>query len=215
MENRTGGFALDYRALQIQRRLTDELYNTPGEVYLDDTTVSIVTQKCFFTSRLMSHPKVSVPLKRFLLTEEYCPEAWKPFDLYLIRDEVLVFYIGQSHSAVGRVWEHLLGGFKGHSSVGRFIWNNWPRSMNFIIELMNSKSAEFDRVGNDLNAAERWLIEQSSPCFNVSLNSQPTPLPEGYFAANAKPRRSLRRLIYEAARAVQADEQKRMLEEWV
>ena len=165
--------------------------------------------------RSMRHPKVSIPVKRFLLTEEHCPEAWKRFDLYLIRDEAVAFYIGQSHSAFGRVWEHLLGGFKGHSIVGRFVWNNWPHSMNFTIELMSSQSDEFDAVGNNLNAAERQLIEQKSPCFNISLNSQPTPLPEGYFPPNAKPRRnrSLRRLIYEAARAQQAEEKQRLLDE--
>lgn len=163
----------------------------------------------------MSQPNVSVALKRFLLTDQHCPEAWKPFDLYLFRDETVVFYVGQSQSAFGRIWEHLLGGFHGHSIVGRFVWNNWPRSMNFAIELMSSASEEFDAVGNDLNAAERVLIERWSPCFNVSLNGQPTPLPESYFPPNAKPRRarSLSHLMHEAARAVQAEERKRLLEE--
>ena len=76
--------------------------------------------------------KIIVPLKRFLLIAE-CPSAWKKFDLYLFRDEEVVFYIGQSHLAFERVWEHLLNGFKGHSIVGRFIWCNWPRSMSFTV----------------------------------------------------------------------------------
>ena len=33
----------------------------------------------------------------------------------------VVFYVGQSYLAFGRVWEHLLSGFKGHSIMGRFI----------------------------------------------------------------------------------------------
>ncbi len=162
----------------------------------------------------MDYQKVAIPLKQFLLTEEQCPEAWKHFDLYLFRDENTVFYIGQSQSAFARVWEHLLSGFKGHSIVGRFIWNNWPGSMKFTIELFSSQSEQFAGIGNDLHAAERQLIEQWSPCFNVSLNSLPTPLPGSYFPPNAKPRRrrSLNHLIHEAARAVQAEETRRWMQ---
>lgn len=130
------------------------------------------------------------------------------FDLYLFRDEETVFYVGQSHLAFDRVWDHLLGGFKGHSIVGRFVWVNWPKSMNFTIELMSSKSAQFDNVGNDLNASERTLIQRWSPCFNVSLNTEPTPLPEFYLPPNApfRRRRSLNAMIHEAERAVKTED---------
>jgi len=162
----------------------------------------------------MNHQNAAIPLKRFLLIEE-CPETWKDFDLYLFRDENVVFYAGQSQSAFARVWEHLLSGFKGHSIVGRFIWNNWPASMKFTIELLSSRSVQGGGIGNDVNAAERQLIEQWSPCFNVSLNSQPTPLPGSYFPPNAKPRRrrSLNQLMHEAARAVKAEETEYWLQE--
>ena len=163
----------------------------------------------------MTQKMISVPLKRFLLTAEKCPEPWKHFDLYLFRDEKVVFYVGQSQSAFARVWEHLLGGFKGHSLVGRFVWNNWPASMKFTVELMSSQSEEFAEFGNDLNAAERRLIERFSPCFNISLNSQPTPIPIYYLPPNAKPRfrRSLNKMMHEAARAVQAEETRRLIED--
>jgi hypothetical protein len=163
----------------------------------------------------MNNQKISIPLKRFLLTEEHCPETWKGFDLYLFRDEKVVFYVGQSQSAFARVWEHLKSGFHGHSIVGRFVWNNWPVSMKFVIELMSSKSEEFVNSGNDLNAAERQLIEGWAPCFNISLNVQPTPIPIQYLPPNARPRfrRSLNKLIHEAARVVQAEETKRLLDE--
>jgi hypothetical protein len=163
----------------------------------------------------MSDTQVAIPLKRFLLTAEQCPETWKGFDLYLFRDEKIVFYVGQSHLAFARVWEHLKGGFKGHSLVGRFMWNNWPASMKFTIELMSSKSAQFSEIGYDLNAAERQLIECWSPCFNISLNSQPTPIPIYYLPPNAKPRfrRSLNKLMHEAARVVQAEETRRVLDD--
>ena len=102
----------------------------------------------------MNSDNVAMPLKRFLLIEQ-CPASWKDLDLYLFRDENIVFYVGQSYLAFARVWEHLLSGFKGHSIVGRFIWCNWPKSMSFTIELLSSQSEQFDVVRNDLNASER------------------------------------------------------------
>ena len=162
----------------------------------------------------MNDQKILISLKRFLLLEK-CPEDWKSLDLYLLRDQDVVFYVGQSHLAFARVWEHLLGGFKGHSMVGRFIWCNWPTSMRFTIELSSSQSEQFRTVGNDLNAAERFLIQQWSPCFNVSQNIQPTRLPSHYFPPNARLRcsRSLNRLIHEAERAVKFEDQWRWIQE--
>jgi len=162
----------------------------------------------------MTDQTFAIPLKRFLLIEQ-CPPDWKSLDLYLFRDDCVAFYAGQSQQAFSRVWEHLLGGFHGHSIMGRFIWCNWPKSMNFTIELLCSKSEGFDAVGNDLNAAERLLILRWSPCFNVSLNSQPTSIPDCYLPPNApfRRRRSLNMLIHEAERAVQAEEKMRWLQE--
>ncbi|MCB0103898.1 MAG: hypothetical protein KDD74_17755 [Anaerolineales bacterium] len=161
----------------------------------------------------MNAEKIVLPLKRFLLISE-CPANWKKFDLYLFRDEQVAFYAGQSHLAFDRLWEHLLGGFKGHSIVGRFIWCNWPRSMNFMVELLSSQDTQFDDAGNDRNEAERQLIEQWSPCFNVSLNNHPTPLPDSYLPPNApfRRRRSLNMLLHEAERAVKADDARQWLE---
>jgi len=162
----------------------------------------------------MNNQKVVISLKRFLLIEQ-CPADWKNFDLYLFRDETAVFYVGQSHLAFARVWEHLSGGFKGHSTVGRFVWCNWPASMKFTIELMSSQFEQFNIIGNDVNAAERWLIQQWAPCFNVSLNSQQTPLPQMYLPPNAKLRcrRSLNALIHEAERAVKKEDLQLWVEE--
>ena len=162
----------------------------------------------------MNYSGISTSLKRFLLIEE-CPADWKTFDLYLFRDEDVVFYVGQSQLAFARVWKHLLGGFHGHSIMGRFVWCNWPRSMRFTIELMSSKSEQFATVGNDLNAAERSLIQQWLPCFNVSLNVQPTPLPSSYLPPNANFRcsRSLNKLIHEAERAVKAEDNQLWVQE--
>lgn len=154
----------------------------------------------------MNTENITISLKRFLLIEQ-CPTSWKGLDLYLFRDEEVVFYIGQSHLAFARVWEHLLSGFKGHSIVGRFIWCNWPQSMNFTIELMSSQSEQFGDFKNDLNACERLLIQKWSPCFNVSLNHQPIALPDSYLPANApfRRRQSFKALLYQAERAVKAE----------
>jgi hypothetical protein len=75
--------------------------------------------------------------------------------------------------------------------------------MGFTIELLSSQSEQFNDLGNDLNTSERSLIERWSPCFNVSLNNQPRPLP-----ANApfRRRRSLNAMIHEAERAVKAED---------
>jgi hypothetical protein len=162
----------------------------------------------------MQEQKAIISLKRFLLIED-CPAEWKCFDLYLFRDASVVFYAGQSHLAFSRVWQHLLAGFKGHSIVGRFVWVNWPASMNFTIELLSSQAEQFKDIGNDVNAAERWLIQQHSPCFNVSLNCQPALLPQTYLPANAsfRRRRGLRALLYEAERAVKNEDTQLWLQE--
>jgi hypothetical protein len=162
----------------------------------------------------MNDPKIAISLKRFLLLDQ-CPAAWKDLDLYIFRDEAVAFYIGQSHLAFARVWEHLISGFKGHSIVGRFVWCNWPASMKFTIELLSSQSGQFNIIGNDVNAAERLLIQLWSPCFNVSQNSQPTPLPHIYLPPNARlrRRRSLNQLIHEAERAVKAEDNQFWMQE--
>lgn len=160
----------------------------------------------------MNNESIVISVKSFLLIEQ-CPESWKDLDLYLFRDEDVVFYVGQSHLAFARVWDHLLGGFKGHSMMGRFVWCNWPKSMNFTIELMSSRSEIFDGVGNDLDASERMLIQHWSPCFNISQNNEATPLPASYLPPNApfRRRKSLMMLIREAERAVKAEDDKRWL----
>lgn len=136
-------------------------------------------------------------------------------DLYLIRDEEVVFYVGQSHLAFERVWEHIRNGFKGRSVIGRFVLCNWPASLKFRIELMSSQSLRFAGVDHDLNAAERHLIQQLSPCFNEVLNRRPSPVPNRYVMPNSKLlcSRSLKKLIYEAERMVRAEERRLWLED--
>jgi hypothetical protein len=160
----------------------------------------------------MADQCIALPLKRFLVVAA-CPPDWRSFDLYLFRDDEVVFYVGQSHLAYDRVWQHITDGYKARSVVGRFVLCNWPGSMRFTIELWSSQAERFAEVDHDLNAAERLLIEQYAPCFNEALNRRPTPLPEQYAPPSAPIRcsRSPNKLIREAERAVQADERKAWL----
>jgi hypothetical protein len=145
---------------------------------------------------------VILPLREFLVIEG-CPEAWKSYDLYLLREGEVVFYVGRSQTAFTRVWTHLYDGFKGRSLVGRFVLLNWPRSLQFTVELMNSQDIPFAALNHSVEAAEAALIERYSPCFNDMLNRTPTPLPAGYSPPTAKGRRprSPNRMIHDAEQA--------------
>lgn len=134
--------------------------------------------------------KFVLSVQKFLSLAADCPMGWGWHDLYLFRDDEVVFYVGQSSNAFDRVWGHLRGGFTGHSKVGEFIRCNWPNSMQFTIELMNSRSTFFERVLNlsgeqrnrysVLPEAEKYLIQKWSPCFNEAMNITPTSLPPKY-----------------------------------
>jgi hypothetical protein len=150
-------------------------------------------------------PEISLSLKQFLTISD-CPARWKHYDLYIIRAEQVVFYVGQSYCAFERVWEHIRGGPKGHSIVGRFVLANWPRSGSFVIDLLSAQSLRFTQCNHSLDAAERCLIEQFTPCFNSALNTQPAPLPAGFLPPNTpiKHLRSYKRMLREAVYAVRS-----------
>jgi hypothetical protein len=156
---------------------------------------------------------VIIKLKKFPLIER-CPSEWKGLDLYLFRDEGTVFYVGQSHCAFRRVWDHILNGYKARSGVGRFILCNWPKTMNLDVELFSSQSPEFACVGNGLPLAEEMLIRRYKPCFNDSLNQDPVSLPVPYVPTSSPIRcsRSLRKLQFQALMAVKNDEKEKWME---
>jgi hypothetical protein len=145
---------------------------------------------------------IVLPLREFLVIGE-CPSAWQAYDLYLFRDEDVVFYVGRSQTAFTRVWEHIFDGFKGRSLVGRFVLMNWPRALQFTVELISSQDACFTDLAYSVDAAEAALIAQHSPCFNAVLNRTPTPLPVHYNPPTAKGRRprSPNRMIHDAEQA--------------
>ncbi|MBK9052828.1 MAG: hypothetical protein IPL78_18510 [Chloroflexi bacterium] len=155
---------------------------------------------------------VTLPVKQFMLME-HCPPEWRRLDLYLFRDDALAFYVGQSYVAFDRVWEHIRHGFRGRSVIGRFILCNWPKSLNYQIDLLSSQASQFAPLQHNLNMAEAELIQRWSPCFNQALNHQPTPLPDRYILPSAPLRcsHSLTKLMREAERAVKAEDRRRWL----
>lgn len=105
--------------------------------------------------------------------------------LYIVRDEEVVFYVGQScHGVVNRLWQHLgRGSFdQGLSWLGRVIEANLPISLDWIIELREPrhKTHEYFHSQLDIDDTEKELIEELRPCLNVIYNSLPSPLPELY-----------------------------------
>jgi hypothetical protein len=154
-------------------------------------------------------PYVILPVKEFIVVKT-CPAAWRAFDLYMMRDEQVVFYVGKSDLAFFRIWQHIHDGYKGRSTIGRFILCNWRASMNFTIELMDSHASRFADLDNDLNAIELSLIKLHSPCFNIAANPTPTPLP-GQYIPTTSPIQNARRLgkVVREARAILKGEQRK------
>ncbi len=152
-------------------------------------------------------------LVKEFITLKACPPAWRVFDLYLIRDDQVVFYVGKSELAFFRIWQHILDGYKGRSTIGRFILCNWRESMNFTIELMNSRSSQFTDLDNDLSAIECSLIARYSPCFNIVSNPKPTPLPDQYLRTTSPIQyaRRIGKVIREASFILKGEKRKSWL----
>lgn len=129
-----------------------------------------------------------ITVKEFLCTHPRfrCPVELSWHDLYIFHDDQTVFYVGQSNpfgtdtGAWNRVWQHLRGGFTGHSRVGEFIRHNWPESMGFEIAFWNSKASHFGDARNLPGGAEKFLIKQLSPYFNRAMARAAPRLPEKY-----------------------------------
>jgi len=157
--------------------------------------------------------RVALSLARFLITSDL-PDGWAHYDLYIIRDDDVAFYVGQSDLAFRRVWAHLEGGFKGRSTVGRFVLLNWPAALQFTVALLSSAAEQFAPLGDTRDAAEQHLLETLAPCFNAALNRAPTPLPRRYTPPDARVRhpRSLRRMIADAEHAVHLADGRRACE---
>ena len=159
------------------------------------------------TATLGTH--IITTVKEFIVLEQ-CPITWRGMDLYLLRDDVRVFYIGQSSLAYNRIWQHFIDGYKGRSTIGRFISCNWRASMYFIIELFSSMMPYFQKFRNNPNEIERYLIELTCPCFNIAMNKHPTVLPENYIHPDQPIKNipGLKKMIREAGYFLKAERRK-------
>jgi hypothetical protein len=166
-----------------------------------------------YIAALDMESNVRIKIKQFILMDE-CPVEWKGLDLYLFRDEEIVFYVGQSYRAFDRIWNHLKNGYKARSDIGRFILCNWPRSMDYEIELLCSQTSEFDDGNHNLVLAEEKLIKQFKPCLNTSVNPAPIPLPAKYLSPSSRIQcsRSITKLRFQASLSIKNDEKSKWTE---
>lgn len=124
------------------------------------------------------------------------------YQIYVIREEETVFYVGKSGDPEARLLSHL--GMDWHadtSPIGRFIIRQVPASgswlfLQYTVEecipfvdqyratLPGTDQALFRMFGDqnrcDVDFAEEALIKIHRPHFNTAMNPDPCPLPEKY-----------------------------------
>lgn len=107
---------------------------------------------------------------------------------YLIRDDQLVFYIGQSkRDVITRFQEHM----QKPSKLGRIVTLNQPSSLNWSVDFytmadcrpfVQQKSLLPMQAWEhfDMDMAESAMINRFNPIVNHDFNVNPTPLPANY-----------------------------------
>ncbi len=108
--------------------------------------------------------------------------------LYVVRDDRLIFYVGQSRrDVITRFWEHL----QAPSHLGRLIAVNKPASEQWLVDFYTLADCEqFVQQKSlftmqawhrfDMDMAEQSLIQAMRPVLNRDFNEKPRPLPAGY-----------------------------------
>jgi len=108
--------------------------------------------------------------------------------IYVVRDEALIFYVGQSRrDVVTRFWEHL----QAPSRLGQLIQLNAPTSHQWSVDFyaladcaayvqQKSLFALQEWQHFDMDMAEQALIQVMRPVLNHDFNARPTPLPGRY-----------------------------------
>lgn len=108
--------------------------------------------------------------------------------IYVVRDDALIFYVGQSRrDVVTRFWEHL----QKPSRLGQFIRLNEPVSHQWTVAFYAlADCAAFVRQKSlfalqewqhfDMDMAEQAMIQALHPVLNLDFNEKPTPLPARY-----------------------------------
>jgi len=108
--------------------------------------------------------------------------------IYVVRDENLIFYIGQSkRDVVNRFFEHL----QKPSRLGQLIELNKPPSLKWQVDFysladcrpfVKQKSLFSMQAWEqfDMDMAEQEMIHELRPVLNRDFNIKPTPLPPSY-----------------------------------
>ena len=108
--------------------------------------------------------------------------------IYVVRDEALVFYVGQSRrDVVTRFWEH----WQAPSRLGQLINLNAPGSHQWSVDFyaladcaayvqQKSLFALQEWQHFDMDMAEQAMIQVMRPVLNHDFNAKPTPLPGRY-----------------------------------
>ncbi|MFZ1395966.1 MAG: hypothetical protein WAS33_03665 [Candidatus Promineifilaceae bacterium] len=108
--------------------------------------------------------------------------------IYVVRDEQLIFYVGQSRRDVlTRFGEHL----QKPSRLGQLIGLNAPASHEWAVDFYAlADCAVFVRQKSlfalqawqhfDMDMAEQAMIQAMRPVLNLDFNEKPTPLPLRY-----------------------------------
>lgn len=108
--------------------------------------------------------------------------------IYVVRDEALVLYVGQTErNVVVRFAEHL-----NHlSRLGQLIKMNYPACLNWSVDLYTLADCRpyvaqqalwvvQDGLPYDVDMAEIGMIQKMQPVVNFDHNPHPTPLPDAY-----------------------------------
>lgn len=108
----------------------------------------------------------------------------QPYEIYVIRDEETIFYVGKSVNPEDRLLSHLGMDWRANSSpIGRFIIEQAPASgdwlfLQYTVKEMQTILGLCDPCNVDV--AEETLIHLHRPHFNKAMNYNPCPLPEKY-----------------------------------
>lgn len=108
--------------------------------------------------------------------------------IYVVRDETVIFYVGQSRrDVVARFHEH----WQTPSRLGQVAQANQPDSLQWVVDFYTLSDCrpfiqqqtlfpmqEWERF--DMDMAESAMIRRLRPVINRDFNPHPTPLPPRY-----------------------------------
>lgn len=113
---------------------------------------------------------------------EICPED---YEIYLIRADTTVLYVGQSINTVNRLHDHMgQGRSLEPSTIGECIIKNLPVSGGWIFEEYTLEDVRSHLGQSELplrkDILEEAMIKYFRPCLNVDGNPNPNKLPVQY-----------------------------------